>query len=103
MVYDPQNGLPANVGFYQSKIPSYLDMPSEMQWDAVDLPDSQNPVGSKGIGEPVMGCAGAALICAISEALNGHYFKRNPVLPDMIINAAAGKDQSTPSLAVHTQ
>ena len=33
-VYDPQNGLPANVGLYQCKPPSYLDVPSEMDISA---------------------------------------------------------------------
>ena len=74
-----------------------------MDWDAVDLPDSQNPVGAKGIGEPVMGSAGAALLCAISDALGGHYFQRTPVTPDMIVNAAAGRPQSHKPLQVHTQ
>ena len=44
------------------------------------LADAQNPVGAKGIGEPVQGCAAAALLCAISEALGGHYFNRTPVM-----------------------
>ncbi len=101
-LYDPQNGLPANVGFYQSKPPSYLDVPAEMQWAAVDIADPQNPVGAKGIGEPVEGCATAALICAISDALGGHYFNRCPVVPDMIVNAAAGRQQSHSPLQVNT-
>ena len=73
-VYDPQNGLPANMGLYQCKPPSYLDVPSEMKTEVVDIADPQNPVGAKGIGEPVQGCAAAALLCAISDALGGHYF-----------------------------
>jgi CO/xanthine dehydrogenase Mo-binding subunit len=101
-VYDPQNGLPANVALYQSKPPSYLDVPSEMDWAAVDIPDPQNPVGAKGIGEPVQGCATAALICAISDALGGHYFNRCPVVPDMIVNAASGRSQSHRALQVNT-
>ncbi|MEE8544157.1 MAG: xanthine dehydrogenase family protein molybdopterin-binding subunit [Gammaproteobacteria bacterium] len=101
-LYDPQNGLPANVGFYQSKPPSYLDVPAEMQWAAVDIADPQNPVGAKGIGEPVEGCATAALLCAISDAMGGHYFNRCPVVPDMIVNAAAGRQQSHGPLQVNT-
>ena len=103
VVYDPQNGLPANVGFYQSKPPSYLDVPSEMQVGWVDKPDPQNPVGVKGIGEPLMGCAASALLSAISDALGGHYFNRTPVMPDMIVNAAAKRPQSHKVLAVNTQ
>ena len=102
MVYDPQYGLPANTGFYQAKPPSYLDVPPTMQVTAVDKPDPQNPIGAKGIGEPLMGCAAAALLCAISDAMGGHYFNRTPVVPDMIINALAGKPQAHGNLQVNT-
>ena len=102
IVYDPQNGLAANVGFNQAKPPSYLDVPSTLNSDAVDIADPQNPVGVRGMGEPVMGCAAAALICAISDALGGHYFNRTPIVPDMIINALADRDQSHKPLQVYT-
>lgn len=101
-LYDPQNGLPANVGLYQSKPPSYLDVPAEMQSAAVNIADPQNPVGAKGIGEPVEGCATAALLCAISDAMGGHYFNRCPVVPDMIVNVVAGRRQSHGPLQVNT-
>lgn len=101
-VYDPQNGLPATVGVNQSKITTYLDVPSVMRSSAVEIEDPMNPVGARGIGEPVMGCAAAALLCAISDALGGHYFNRIPVVPDMIINAASGRPQSVSPLAVNT-
>lgn len=101
-IYDPQNGLPGNIGLIQAKPASYLDVPSHMQTLAVDIEDPQNPVGSKGIGEPVQGCATAAVLAAISDALGGHYFNRAPVLPDMIVNAAAGREQSHKPLQVST-
>ena len=101
--YDTHYGLPGTVGFYQTKPPSYLDVPLEMGWDAVDIADPHNPVGSKGVGEPTMGCAAAALLCAISDALGGHYFNRTPVVPDMILNAASGQVQSHRPLQVNTQ
>jgi CO/xanthine dehydrogenase Mo-binding subunit len=93
-IYDPQNGLPAHLGLCHSKLPTYLDVPSEMRWGAVALEDPENPVGAKGIGEPVQGCASAALLCAISDALGGHLFNRTPVVKDMIINFTAGQNQS---------
>ena len=102
IIYDPQNGLPANIGLYQAKPPSYLDVPSNMQWGAVDEPDLVNPVGVKGIGEPVMGAASAALVCAISDALGGHYFNRTPVVPDMIVNAVSGQEPSHKPLQIST-
>ncbi len=93
-VYDPQNGLPANVGFHDCRIPSYLDVPSVTRSAAVDIPDPQNPFGARGIGEPAQGCAVAALMSAISDALDGHNFGRAPVSPDMIVNYVAGLKQS---------
>lgn len=57
--YDPQNGLPNNVSLHQAKIPTYLDVAADMDWAAIDLPDPQNPIGAKGIGEPLQGCAAA--------------------------------------------
>ena len=101
-IYDPAWGLPHSVGLYQAKPASYLDVPVEMDSDAVDQPDPQNPVGAKGIGEPLMGCAASALVCAISDALGGHYFNRTPVVPDMIINAASERPQSHKPLQVNT-
>jgi CO/xanthine dehydrogenase Mo-binding subunit len=91
------------VGLYQAKPPSYLDVPSEMQWAAVDIADPQNPVGAKGIGEPLMGCATAALLCAISDALGGHYFNRTPIVTDMIVNALHGRAQANAPLAANSQ
>ncbi|MBP03057.1 MAG: aldehyde oxidase [Rhodospirillaceae bacterium] len=103
IVYDPQNGLPANIGFYQSKPPSYLDVPPTMEAEFVDKPDPMNPIGARGIGEPLQGCAAAALLSAISDALDGIYFNRTPILPDMIINAVAGQPQSYKTLEISGQ
>jgi len=56
---------------------------------------------------PVVGLAfaeeAAALLCAMSEALGGHYFNRNPVVPDMIVNAGAGRTAPHRPLQVNTQ
>lgn len=101
-VYDPQNGLPANVGLYQCKPPSSLDIPKVMRTGAVGKPDPTNPVGARGVGEPVQGCAAAALLSAFSDALGGHYFNRVPVTPDMIVNAVAKRAQSHKPLQVNT-
>ena len=70
---------------------------------AVDLPDPSSPLGTKGIGEPLLGCASAALLCAISEAIGGHVFNRTPVVPDMILNQLAGRPQAHGPLQVNCQ
>ena len=90
------------LGHNQSKPPSYLDVSAEMGCAAVDIVDPHNPVGAKGIGEPIMGCVTAALICAISDALDGYYFNRCSVVPDTIANAVAGRAQSHKPLQFNT-
>jgi xanthine dehydrogenase molybdenum-binding subunit len=102
-VIDPQLGIPANTSFLSQKPKSYLDVPSVMDWDAVDKSDPMSPLGSRGIGEPLEGCAAAALVNAIADAMGGHYFNRTPVMADMIVNAIAKRPQSYKALAANTQ
>ena len=101
-VYDPQNGLPANTGLYQSKPPTNMDVPVQTYAGAVNIPDPQNPTGGRGIGEPTQGAAAAALASAISDALDGHLFNTAPTTTDMIINHLAGNSYSTQSLKTNT-
>ncbi len=101
-VYDPQNGLPANVGLYQSKPPTILDVPVDTLAAAVNIPDPQNPAGGRGIGEPTQGAACAALASAITDALDGHLFNSAPITTDMIVNHLAGNSYSTQSLKTNT-
>jgi CO/xanthine dehydrogenase Mo-binding subunit len=101
-IYDPQNGLPGNVNFLQTKPASYLDVPSIMNAAWVDQPDFQSPLGTKGIGEPVMGAGAASLLCAISDAMGGHVFNRTPVTADQIVNALMEREQSHGPLDVNT-
>ncbi len=101
-VYDPQNGLPANTGLYQSKPPTNKDVPVNTKMGAVNIPDPQNPTGGRGIGEPTQGAAAAALASAISDALDGHLFNTAPTTTDMIVNHLAGKTYSSKSLKTNT-
>jgi xanthine dehydrogenase molybdenum-binding subunit len=103
IVYDPQNGLPASVDLHHAKPATYEDIAMNMNWSAVDRPDPSGALGTKGIGEPLMGCATSALLCAISDAMGGHVFNRTPVKPDMIINYFAGRPQAHKPLQVNTQ
>ena len=92
--YDPKLGLPASTSIERSRLPTYLDVPVENNWVAVDLPDPSNPVGVKGVAEPALGSAAAALTSAVSDALGGVLFNRTPITFDMILNALAGRPQS---------
>jgi len=98
-LYDPQNGLPASTGYWQSKVPTYLDTPVKIDAGWVDLPDPENPVGARGIGEPSQGSVSAALTAAISDALDGHIFGAAPITTDMIINHIAGTREDAVALA----
>jgi CO/xanthine dehydrogenase Mo-binding subunit len=101
-VYDPKLGLPANTLLYQSKPPTYLDVPPDIGWAAVDKPDPQNPIGVKGVGEPVQGAGSAAITSAISDALGGHLFNRTPVSLDMILNFLSKRPQAHKPLQINT-
>jgi CO/xanthine dehydrogenase Mo-binding subunit len=101
-VYDPKLGIPASVLLYQAKLPTYLDVPIEIGWGAVELPDPQNPVGVKGVGEPPQGSGAAAITTAIADALGGHLFNRTPVSIDMILNALSGRPQAHKPLQVNS-
>jgi len=101
-VFDPQNGLPANVGLYQTKPPSYLDVPQQLDVDGVNLPDADNPLGIKGAGEPPMGAGASSLLSALSDALGGHMFNRAPVTPDLILSVAANSQAYKP-LRINSQ
>ncbi len=87
-VYDQHYGVPLAKRFHYSKPPSILDAPAKMQWAAVDLPDPETPVGSRGVGEAPVGAGFGAIVNAISAALNSdEIFRRAPVTPDMILMA----------------
>jgi CO/xanthine dehydrogenase Mo-binding subunit len=101
-VYDPKLGLPANTLLYQAKLPTYLDVPPDISWGAVDQADPQNPVGVKGVGEPVQGSGAAAITSAISDALGGHLFNRTPVSVDMILNFLSKRPQAHKPLQINT-
>lgn len=98
-LYDPQNGLPASTGYWQSKVPTILDTPANIGTGWVDQPDPENPVGARGIGEPTQGSVSAALTAAISDALDGHLFNAAPVTADMIINHLADVTEDAVPLA----
>ena len=98
-LYDPQNGLPASTGYWQSKVPTILNTPARIETGWVDLPDPENPVGARGIGEPAQGSVSAALTAAISDALDGHLFNAAPITADMIINHVAGTTEQAVPLA----
>ena len=99
-VMDPQYGAMLSRRFHHSKPPTILDLPVQMQWAALDIPDPETPVGSRGIGEPPVGGGCACVLNAISDALGDEIFRRTPVNPDTIIASLdAGKPMQHPFMA----
>jgi CO/xanthine dehydrogenase Mo-binding subunit len=86
-VYDQHYGLPLAKRLYQSRPPTILDVPRNMRWDAVNLPDPETPVGARGIGEPPVAAGACAVLNALSAAIGDDMFSRSPVTLDNILMA----------------
>jgi xanthine dehydrogenase molybdenum-binding subunit len=100
-VFDAHLGIPIHASILDSRPPSFLDVPVNIQTGAVNKADRRNPVGTKGMGEPPMGSSSGALVSAIQEALGGVSFNRLPVTTDMIINALAKRAPAHTPLQVN--
>jgi CO/xanthine dehydrogenase Mo-binding subunit len=86
-VYDQRYGVPLAKRFYNSKPPTILDAPANMQWAAVDRPDPETPVGARGVGEAPVGAGFGAVVNAIAAAVGDEIFRRAPVTADKILMA----------------
>jgi CO/xanthine dehydrogenase Mo-binding subunit len=86
-IYDKTYGAPLARRFYQSRPPTILDAPAQFQWAALDIPDPQTPVGSRGVGEAPVGAGFGAVVNAIAAAIGDDKFRRAPVTADMILTA----------------
>jgi xanthine dehydrogenase molybdenum-binding subunit len=99
-VFDPQYGEMVSKRFHHNKPPTILDVPVNMQWAALDIPDPETPVGARGIGEPPVGGGCASILNALSDALGDEIFRRAPVTADTILAALeAGRPMQHPLIA----
>ncbi len=99
-VFDPHYGAMVSKRFYHSKPPTILDVPVDMQWEALDIPDPETPVGARGIGEPPVGGGCAAILNALTDALGDEIFRRAPVNADTILTSLeAGRPMQHPLVA----
>jgi xanthine dehydrogenase molybdenum-binding subunit len=100
-VFDPHYGEMVSKRFHHNKPPTILDVPVDMQWAALDIPDPETPVGARGIGEPPVGGGCASILNALSDALGDEIFQRAPVNADTILTSLeAGRPMQHP-LAAH--
>ena len=99
-VFDPHYGEMLSKRFHHSKPPTILDVPVNMQWMALDIPDPETPVGARGVGEPPVGGGCASILNALSDALGDEIFQRAPVNADTILTSLeAGRPVQHPLLA----
>ena len=99
-VIDPQYGITVAKRFYQNKPPTILDVPVDMQWNALNIPDPETPVGARGVGEPPVGGGCAAILNALADALGDEIFQRAPVNADTILTSLeAGRPMQHPLMA----
>ena len=99
-VFDPHYGHTISRRFYHTNPPSILDVPVDMQWAALDIPDPETPVGARGIGEPPVGGGCGAVLNALADALGDEVFRRAPVNLDTILTSLeAGRPMQDPLTA----
>ncbi len=99
-VFDPHYGEMLSKRFHHNKPPTILDIPVDMQWTALDIPDPETPVGARGIGEPPVGGGCASILNALSDALGDEIFQRAPVNADTILTSLeAGRPMQHPLTA----
>jgi CO/xanthine dehydrogenase Mo-binding subunit len=84
-VIEPQYGLSLANRFHYNKPLTILDIPAQMEWTALDLPDPETPVGARGVGEPPVGAGYGAVMNAIADAVGVDVFRRAPVTPDLVL------------------
>ena len=85
VVYDAQYGLPLAKRFHYSRPLTILDIPATLQFEALDIPDPETPVGARGTGEPPVGAGYGSVINAIADAVGVDSFRRAPVTPDIVL------------------
>jgi xanthine dehydrogenase molybdenum-binding subunit len=100
-VFDPHYGVMVSKRFHHTKPPTILDVPVDMQWEALDIPDPETPVGARGIGEPPVGGGCAAILNALSDALGDEIFQRAPVNADTILTSLEAGRPAQLSLTAH--
>ncbi|MFW5939041.1 MAG: xanthine dehydrogenase family protein molybdopterin-binding subunit [Halolamina sp.] len=83
--HDEGTGIPLNTDFYKNKAPGILDYTeASPAVGAVGAPDPFGPHGAKGVGEPPMGSAAAAVASAVRDAL-GVTFTEFPITPSTVL------------------
>ncbi len=100
-VFDPVWGVQFTKNYYTARPPGILDVPANMAWAAVGLPDPQTPIGAKGIGEACIGAGSDALASAIADALEGEFLCRTPLTADILLASMEGRTPAYSPTDIH--
>jgi xanthine dehydrogenase molybdenum-binding subunit len=100
-IYDQHYGVPLAKRFHYNKPPTILDVPTNMQWAAVGIPDPETPVGARGIGEPPVAAGCCAVLNALSDAIGDEVFRRAPVYLDTILTSLEAGRPMQDGLTAH--
>jgi len=84
MLYDNKGRL-LNPGFLDYRMPTALDVPA-IETKIVEVPSDDGPYGARGVGEPSIIPAAAAIANAVEDAL-GVRVTEAPITPERILRA----------------
>jgi CO/xanthine dehydrogenase Mo-binding subunit len=85
-VLDPRDGTMLNAAMWAYRTPAIVDAPGSIRFIDAGVPDGGNSLGIKGIGEPPLIAAGAAIANAIHNAI-GVRLRDYPITPDKVLAA----------------
>lgn len=89
LVYD--GGQLANANMVGYHVPRVGDLPGRVKSIVIERGDGLGPYGSKGVGEATAGAAGAAVFCAVAQAI-GRWPTSAPLTPEVVWNLVAGEE-----------
>lgn len=87
-VLDPRDGRQLNAAMWAYRTPSIVDAPASIRFIDAGVPDGGNSLGVKGIGEPPLIAAGAAIANAVFSA-TGARVRHYPITPAKVLAAMA--------------
>lgn len=85
-----EDGRLANPSFMDYKIPGALEVPAEIECVLLETPEPSHPFGARGVGEPPLVGAAAAIANAVADAI-GKPVTRLPLTPERVLKAMSAK------------
>ncbi|TWS99441.1 xanthine dehydrogenase family protein molybdopterin-binding subunit [Reyranella sp. CPCC 100927] len=90
---DPISGHLLNATMWAYRTPGFADLPASIRFVDGSVPDRSNSLGVKGLGEPPLIAAGAAIANAIFNA-TGARVRSYPITPDKVMAALAERSRA---------